>query len=163
VLEQLFNLHAPALHRYLLRKNCTPSLAADLVQETFLRLAQMEGVERLLASPAYLFRVAHNLMIDHHRRYGAKRYEAEPSLVFDGLIDECSSPEAQALGAWELERLQALLELLPERTRDVFLLCRVEGMTHKEAARYLRISTSSVQKHLASALARIGRELEPDL
>jgi RNA polymerase sigma-70 factor (ECF subfamily) len=162
VLEQLFNEHACALHRYLLRKNCTPSLASDIVQETFLRLAQMEGVERLLATPAYLFRVAHNLMIDHHRRYGSKRYEAEPASIFDGLIDEASSPEDQALSALELERLHATLELLPERTRNVFLMCRVEGMTHKEAAEYLRISTSSVQKHLASALARIGRGLEPD-
>jgi RNA polymerase sigma-70 factor (ECF subfamily) len=162
VLEQLFNEHASALHRYLLRKNCTPSLASDIVQETFLRLAQMEGVERLLTTPAYLFRVAHNLMIDHHRRYGAKRYEAEPSIVFDCLVDEGSSPEAQALGTLELERLHATLELLPERTRNVFLLCRVEGMTHKEAARYLRISTSSVQKHLASALVKIGRGIEPD-
>ncbi len=163
MLEQLFTQHAPALHRYLLRKNCTPSLASDLVQETFLRLAQMEGVERLLSSPGYLFRIAHNLMIDHHRRYGSRRYEAEPSLVFDTLVDEGCSPEEQAIDAHELERLHGLLELLPERTRDVFLLCRVEGMTHKEAARYLRISTSSVQKHLASALARIGRELEADL
>ena len=69
--------------------------------------------------------------------------------------------EVQALGALELEHLEALLARLPERTRDVFMLCRVEGMTHKETARYLRISTSSVQKHMAMALAKMGRALDP--
>lgn len=161
MLEKLFIQHSPALQRYLLGKKCTPSLAADLVQETFLRIAQLDNFERILGSPAYLFRVAHNLMIDHHRRYGEKRFDSDPTAFFDTLVDEASSPEAQALGALELEHLEALLARLPERTRDVFMLCRVEGMTHKETARYLRISTSSVQKHMAMALAKMGRALDP--
>ncbi|AYG10658.1 sigma-70 family RNA polymerase sigma factor [Pseudomonas fluorescens] len=161
MLEKLFTQHAPALHRYLLRKKCSPSLASDLVQDTFLRIAQLESLERVLCAPSYLFRVAHNLMIDHHRRYGEKRYDNDPSAFFATLVDETSCPEEQALGALELEHLESLLERMPPRTRDVFMLCRVEGMTHKETARYLRISTSSVQKHMAMALARIGRALEP--
>ncbi|MEG0966270.1 MAG: RNA polymerase sigma factor [Pseudomonas sp.] len=161
MLEKLFTQHSSALHRYLLRKKCTPSLASDLVQETFLRLAQLENLESVLRGPSYLFRVAHNLMIDHYRRYGEKRFDTDATAFFDTLVDETSRPEEQAIGSLELEHLESLLERMPPRTRDVFLLLRVEGMTHKETARYLRISTSSVQKHMAMALARIGRELEP--
>ena len=162
MLEKLFNQHAPALHRYLLRKKCTPSLASDLVQDTFLRIAQLENMERILCAPSYLFRVAHNLMIDHHRRYGEKRFDSDAAAYFDTLVDEASGPEEQALDALALEQLESLLERMPERTRDIFMLCRVEGMTHKETARYLRISTSSVQKHMAMALAKIGKALDPD-
>lgn len=161
MLEKLFTQHSSALHRYLLSKKCTPSLAADLVQETFLRLAQLENLESVLRGPSYLFRVAHNLMIDHYRRYGEKRFDADATAFFETLVDESSRPEEQAIDALELEHLESLLERMPARTRDVFLLLRVEGMTHKETARYLRISTSSVQKHMAMALAKIGRELEP--
>lgn len=162
MLEKLFNQHASALHRYLLRKKCSPSLASDLVQDTFLRIAQLENVERILYAPSYLFRVAHNLMIDHHRRYGEKRFDKDASAYFAALVDEASGPEEQAFDALALEQLESLLERMPERTRDIFMLCRVEGMTHKETARYLRISTSSVQKHMATALARIGKALDPD-
>lgn len=162
MLEKLFAQHASALHRYLLRKNCSPSLASDLVQDTFLRIAQLDNLERILSAPSYLFRVAHNLMIDHHRRFGAKRFEKDASAFFETLVDEASGPEELAFDALALEHLESLLERMPERTRDVFLLCRVEGMTHKETARYLRISTSSVQKHMAMALARIGKALDPD-
>ena len=90
MLEKLFNQHASALHRYLLRKKCTPSLASDLVQDTFLRIAQLENVERILCAPSYLFRVAHNLMIDHHRRYGEKRFDNDAAAYFDTLVDEAS-------------------------------------------------------------------------
>ncbi|WP_136478198.1 RNA polymerase sigma factor [Pseudomonas sp. DG56-2] len=161
MLEKLFTQHSSALHRYLLRKKCTPSLASDLVQETFLRLAQLENLESVLRAPSYLFRVAHNLMIDHYRRYGDKRFDNDPAALFDTLVDETSRPEEQAIDTLELEQLESLLERMPSRTRDVFLLLRVEGMTHKETARYLRISTSSVQKHMAMALAKIGRALDP--
>jgi RNA polymerase sigma factor (sigma-70 family) len=162
VLEKLFTQHAPALHRYLLRKKCPPSLASDLVQDTFLRVAQLDNLERILCAPSYLFRIAHNLMIDHYRRYGEKRFDQDASAYFATLVDEASGPEELAFDALALEQLDSLLERMPERTRDVFLLCRVEGMTHKETARYLRISTSSVQKHMAMALARIGKALDPD-
>lgn len=43
-----------------------------------MRIAQLESLERVLCAPSYLFRVAHNLMIDHHRRVGEKRYENDP-------------------------------------------------------------------------------------
>lgn len=162
MLEKLFTQHAPALRRYLLRKKCPPSLASDLVQDTFLRVAQLDNLERILCAPSYLFRIAHNLMIDHYRRYGEKRFDQDASAYFATLVDEASGPEELAFDALALEQLDSLLERMPERTRDVFLLCRVEGMTHKETARYLRISTSSVQKHMAMALARIGKALDPD-
>ena len=104
MLEKLFNQHASALHRYLLRKKCTPSLASDLVQDTFLRIAQLENMERILCAPSYLFRVAHNLMIDHHRRYGEKRFDSDAAAYFDTLVDEASGPEEQALDAEWQER-----------------------------------------------------------
>ncbi|MNJ42490.1 RNA polymerase sigma factor [compost metagenome] len=88
MLEKLFTQYSSALHRYLLRKKCTPSLASDLVQDTFVRIAQLENPETVLRGPAYLFRVAYNLMIDHYRRYGEKRYDNDASAFFDTLVDE---------------------------------------------------------------------------
>lgn len=54
---------------------------------------------------------------------------------------------------------QALAEL-PVRTQQIFRLNRLEGMTHAEVARQLGISDSSVQKHLAKALAHVMVRLQ---
>lgn len=55
--------------------------------------------------------------------------------------------------------LQAVAEL-PERTREIFRLNRLEGLTHAEVARQLGISDSSVQKHLSKALAYVMQRLQ---
>ena len=62
----------------LTRKVRDPQLAADLVQESFLRLAEQRGKERIDNSPAYLYRTAHNLMIDHARQQSRRRTESVP-------------------------------------------------------------------------------------
>ena len=56
--------------------------------------------------------------------------------------------------------LKRALAELPERTREIFRLNRIEGMTHAEVARHLDICDSSVQKHLAKALAYVMQRLQ---
>ncbi len=59
-----------------------------------------------------------------------------------------------------LARLREIVAELPPRTREIFRLNRLEGLTHAEVARRLEISDSSVQKHLARALAHVMQALE---
>jgi RNA polymerase sigma-70 factor (ECF subfamily) len=56
--------------------------------------------------------------------------------------------------------LALALRQLPERTRDVFMLRRFEGLKHAEIARLYGISVRAVEKHFAKALAHISVELE---
>ena len=56
--------------------------------------------------------------------------------------------------------LKQALAQLPELTREIFRLNRIEGMTHAEVARHLEISDSSVQKHLSKALAYVMQRLQ---
>lgn len=78
-LKSLFIKHAKALQSLLTRKVRDPQLAADLVQESFLRLAEQRGKERIDNSPAYLYRTAHNLMIDHARQQSRRKTESVPT------------------------------------------------------------------------------------
>jgi len=50
---------------------------------------------------------------------------------------------------------------LPRRTREVFLLHRLEGLAYKEIAAQLGISIRTVEWHVAEAILRIGRDLRP--
>lgn len=61
-LKSLFQQHARALQSFLLRKSRDPNLAADLVQESFLRLSEQARHDYIDNSPAYLYRTARNLV-----------------------------------------------------------------------------------------------------
>ncbi|MBJ9976776.1 RNA polymerase sigma factor [Pseudomonas sp. S75] len=161
-LKRLFIKHAKTLQGLLTRKVRDPQLAADLVQESFLRLAEQQRQEALDNPPGYLYRTAHNLMIDHLRQQQRRKTDLVPHEALEGIVEERPGLDEQVAREQHLARLQAIVETLPERTRLVFRLNRLEGLTHAEVARRLGISDSSVQKHLAKALAYVMQCLHED-
>lgn len=159
-IKGLFQKHAKALQNILLRKSRDPQLAADLVQESFLRLAEQQDREHIDNSPAYLYRTAHNLLIDHVRQQLRRKTDSVPHEAMAEVLDERPSVEEETAVEQHRRRLHAAIGELPEKTREIFRLNRLEGLTHAEVARQLEISDSSVQKHLAKALAHVMQRLQ---
>ncbi|QXI29309.1 RNA polymerase sigma factor [Pseudomonas vanderleydeniana] len=159
-LKGLFLKHASTLRSYLSRRVRDPQLAADLVQESFLRLAEQTRKERIDNSPGYLYRTARNLLVDHVRQEHRRKTDSVPHEALADIEDELAGLEAQAMAEQQRAALREALAELPERTREIFRLNRIEGMTHAEVARHLQISDSSVQKHLSKALAYVMQRLQ---
>ena len=159
-LKGLFLKHADTLRGYLARKVRDPQLAADLVQESFLRLAEKPPGERIDNSQGYLYRTASNLLIDHIRQEARRKTDSVPNEALAEIEDEVAGLEAQAMAQQQRQALKQALAELPERTQQIFRLNRREGMTHAQVARHLDISDSSVQKHLAKALAYVMQRLQ---
>lgn len=160
-IEGLFKDHRHELQVYLTRTLRDADLAADLTQETFLRYAEQRRDPAFVVTQvrAYLYRIAHNLALDHRR---ARRRSPESGMPDDALAliaDEAPSPERVADGIDALDRIRAALAELPPRTRQVFTLVRLEGLTYRKAAARLGISDSSVQKHLAVAIKHVMQRL----
>lgn len=157
----LFLAHREELHAYLTRKLRNADIAADLTQETFLRFAECrktDGGAAVGHQRSYLYRTAHNLAIDHLRREQRRKTEScESALAV--AVDESPSPEDIVGGRDDLALVRAALMELPERTKQVFILTRMNGLTYAEAAERLRISDSSVQKHLAKAVKHVMQRL----
>lgn len=150
-LATLFVRHAKELRAYVAgHVRCTHT-AADLVQDTFVRVAQQPTAAES-NSRAYLYRVAHNLAIDHYRM--RERRQTIPTAHEDlvEIVDEAPLPERAAEGGQHVLILQHALAALPSLTQEIFRLNRIEGQTYQAIARRLRISESSVQKHLSRAL-----------
>jgi RNA polymerase sigma-70 factor (ECF subfamily) len=154
-IKGLFQQHAKTLQHFLLRKSRDPQLAADLTQESFLRLAEQRGGEGIDNSPAYLYRTASNLLIDHQRQQVRRKTDLASHDMMAAVESDSSSLEDITAARQAVERLQRAIGELPQRTQDIFRLNRIEGMTHAQVARELGISDSSVQKHLARALAHV--------
>jgi RNA polymerase sigma-70 factor (ECF subfamily) len=165
-LLQSFAEHRDALTRFLTRRLNNPALAEDLTQETWLRAARSPGVVQGAASignpRSYLFRIASNLALDHQRHVG-QRVELEASdEVTVAVADPQPSPENVVLYRSEFARLLRVIDSLPPRRREVFLLCKFEGLSHAEIAARLGVGRNTVVSHMVNALAAIEREMDPE-
>jgi RNA polymerase sigma factor (sigma-70 family) len=148
----------PALIAFFTRRLRDPALAEDLTQDLFCRLAANPA--RDSANPeAYVFQIAANLVRDHYRRETVRgRYRRIAELADDREIDRIDA-ERTLSGRENVGRVAAVLNTLPERTRNIFILYRLEGMQRKPIADAFGISVSAVEKHIASAMRLLLEEL----
>lgn len=153
-LSLVFSTHGPELRSYLQRRLGDGHMAGDLVQDTFVNVLERPDT-RIGDIRAYLYAVARNLLINHRKQETRRRTEAMAPDALAQFAADQPSPEDVADSRLQLERVHALVRELPRRTQEIFLLNRLDGLTHAEVARELRISESSVQKHLALAIAHM--------
>src|SRR5277367_706551 len=74
-LEEVYRDHAPALFRFLIRLTGNEPDTRDVLQEIFIRLAKSpQLLDRVGAPRSYLFRMAHRLVIDRHRRENVRQH-----------------------------------------------------------------------------------------
>ena len=132
--------------------------ADDLVQEAWVRLAGYER-EQVVAKPeAFLMRIALNLSVDAHR---ARVNHGEEVLLEDVvLIDAAPSAEAVVLARERIARLSVCLGRLSEKTRDIFLAHRVDGLTYQQIGQRHGLSISTVEKHIARATLQVTSWME---
>jgi RNA polymerase sigma-70 factor (ECF subfamily) len=138
----------------------------DLVQELYLKVQAITG-EVIDNPPAYLYRLASNLMLDRLRRAkrtGARETEwRRANHATIGVLDVADTPDAESavIARQRLERLSQALTTLSPVTQQVFRLHKFEGLTHVETAAKMGISRSAVEKHVSLALGhlikRVGR------
>ena len=76
------------------------------------------------------------------------------------LIDATPTAEAMVLARERVARLSVCLERLSEKTRDIFLSHRVDGMSYQQIAQRHQLSTSTVEKHIAKATLQVTSWME---
>lgn len=149
------------LMSYFLRRLGNRSEAEDLTQQVFVRVLSGDMAE--LENPqAYIFTVASNLLKDRGRATLRRGGEAVPPPE-DELVDELlatlveeRSPERVLLGKEALASVLNALDELGERTRDIFILFRLENMKQAQIASLFGISQSTVEKHVMRATAHLA-------
>jgi RNA polymerase sigma-70 factor (ECF subfamily) len=130
--------------------------AEDLTQEVFLRLSRRLDVEQVDNPEAFLFRTAVNLLRDRSRRGKTAASHLEAMVHREPTVEELS-PERVVEGRQSLASVLRALDELDERTRDAFILHRLEGMRHAEIANLYGVSVSSIEKYIIKALAHLAQ------
>jgi len=157
-LTQLNRRYRPALMSFFLRRVRNHAEAEDLTQEVFVRLAVPRG-QPMAHADAYVFQAAANLLRDCGRR---EKVRTEYRSVIQGQPDAdvgLLDPVRVLTGQETLAQLVAGLRELGERTRQIFVLYRLESMSKRDIADIYRISISAVDKHLLKAMAHLIRRL----
>jgi RNA polymerase sigma-70 factor (ECF subfamily) len=153
-IEQLYREHQPLLVRWLARLVRCHETAADLAQESYVRVAGAAGEQAIMHPRAFLFRTARNLAFDHLRKMRARNGTTEP---LEKAIDlPCPHPSAERalLDRQRVILFKQALQTLSPRCREIFLLHRLHHCTYGQIAHRLGISESAVEKHIMRALSR---------
>ena len=146
--ELLLAEFRPALQRFFSRRVHASQEIEDLVHDVLVRLVRNRRFAVREEARGYVFETANSVLVDYIRR---KQSAGARSLVaFDPSEHqgEVFGPERVLEGRQELSRATAILMELPERTRTIFILRRMEGMRFADIAARLGISVSAVEKHM---------------
>lgn len=154
-LDVLYGMHHGWLQGWLRHSVGCSQQAADLAQDTFLRLLVRGQPISDRAPRALLARIARGLVIDYWRRDALERAYLEAL----AQLPEPShpSPEVRHEALRCLERIAQLLDGLKPAVREAFLLYQLGGLTHAQVALELGISSRTVERHVASALLHCYR------
>lgn len=165
-LDALYRHHHAELHRFLVARTGDAAEADDVLQEVWIR-AGGQPPASIEHWRAYLFRTAHNLVIDRararRRREGREKRWTEdehgPVSATEEVADTRATADATIEEREEAARLASAIANLPEGARRAFMLHKIDGLSHGEVAERLGISKSGVEKHMAVAMKHLRRML----
>lgn len=153
-LSSLYYLHVKQLNYFVLRTAKSSSLAEDVVHDTFIKIWEnREKIDCEQPFKPYLYTIARRHLLNLLRR---ARHEVS-------IMDEIKKNTSAEENATDLlvdytessSIFKEAINSLPEQRREVFIRCRIQGLTYKQAAAELGVSESTVNNQMVKALKTI--------
>ena len=154
--RKIFDDHYTHIRNYIYYLSGDIDLAEDLTQDVFLTFWEEHTKIRQDTVRAWLYTLAKNQYFKHHRRKTIN-LNFTSSLV---LGQENESPEfIMELKEFD-QKLQQAIAKIPDKTRAIFLMSRIDNLTYSEIATDLKISNKAVEKHMHKALSILKETVE---
>lgn len=157
-------VYSDLLRNVFYRTKCMQT-SYDILHDSMLRFVLSKGSQRLIEPHAYMRTVVKNLLTDNfheNARFVAFNNDDASQNSTHGMPDSWApSPEQLADLRQRMEAIQSIINCLPPKSREVFWLFRIEGISQSEIASQLNISVNMVERHVIRALVdiRSAREL----
>lgn len=158
-LEQLFHYYYPRLYCFSKTFLKLEDGIDDILQEVFLKIYQnRKNIKNTDTFQSYIFTITRNLLLNELRsrlnEHKAKENLFRKSVAKEYLItDKIEFLELQ-------EKVNQIIETLPDKRREIYLLSRREGLSHKEIAEQLNISEKTVEYHIGQALTVLKQKMK---
>ena len=160
----LFQKYYSRLLGYAIRFVQEREIAEDIIQEVFISFWEKRHLLKSI-----LFCMVRNASINYlKQKVLVEKYPIEFIENIDGeeklyTLDFALSADEETLYEELKKRIQEALSILPERSREIFLLSRFNGLKNKEIASKLDISTTAVEKHISKSLKKISLYLKDNV
>ena len=169
-LGALMERHSQRLFHYLLRQLSNETDAADLAQESFVRVYQNAARFRPdQRFSTWLYTIATNLLRDRfrwHKRHPQVSLEAETETgasLGDAMADSAASPSEQAETSERAEEVRRAVQALPVELRTPLILFEYEGLSHADIGAVLNCSAKAIEVRLYRARGHLRKQLEKTL
>lgn len=161
--DSLFSRHNGGVYRYFLRQRQTQPHAEELAQDVWMRVIQAaEHYEVAAKFNTWLYRIAHNRLIDHVRSLNARPedgYDETPAAVELVAIPDFEWPENINERRQRVEQLLRAVSELPPDQAEVFLLHQESELTLEEIGSVMGIGRETVKSRLRYALSKLRAAL----
>ena len=161
--DAIYNKYCHKLHEFVFMYLKQEEDAEEIVQEVFLKIWQSrDKIDIYTSFESFLFTIAYNATMSLLRKRVSETKSRDylKSLqqtdTTEKVIDEIQFKELN-------QKVQALLNLLTPRQKEIYLLSREEGLTHEEIARKLTISESTVNNHMVRVLKFLKSHIDSSL
>lgn len=157
--DELFNKYSQRLYNFALKYLKSEEEAEDIIQEVFLYIwDKHEGLKPDSSFNGYLFTIAHNI-IKKHFNAKSKDNAFKDDLVYEALKQDNNLDRIIDYKLL-LDKVESIIDALPDRRRKIFLKRKYEGLSIKQIAEELNISPNTVENQLATAQKQILNELQ---
>lgn len=163
--DTLYQRYQRPLYSYFYRQCGNSAIAEELYQDIWMNLIRArERYEVTAKFKTYIYRLAHNRLIDHYRknsRATAVSYEEQIDYD-DALIDSYNAvtPERKYSGEQMLQTLVELIESLPEEQKEAFILKEESGMSIDEIAEVTQVKAETAKSRVRYAFNKIRKGMD---
>ncbi|HIP83672.1 MAG TPA: sigma-70 family RNA polymerase sigma factor [Desulfocapsa sulfexigens] len=159
-IAQLYRKHYNGIYSFFFKRLRSPEDAADSAQEVFIRLVRHNGNAALDSPVGYMWKITRNLIKEIRRAHTIRSRWMSPLAEHgDKHPSKTPGPEEAMKIRQMNDDILNVFNKLPSRCREVFILHRFKGLSHKEIADQLNISPKTVENHMAKALLFLRKNL----
>ena len=134
-----------------------PHEIEDIVQETYVRICQIEHKENITSPKSFMYKTARNLALDYQKQANIRLVDGIDNMeAFEQLLSDHHKDEMyeNAVSDGEFSHFCEAVRLLQVQCRKVFVLKKVYGYSQREIAAQLNLSESTVEKHISTGMKR---------
>jgi RNA polymerase sigma-70 factor (family 1) len=157
--KRVFDQYHQKLYFFILYKTKSEYIAEEVVQMAFTKLWQCrKSLREEYTISTQLFRIATTILIDFLRKYNTKDAVTAPLDVVD-IEKGADSTNDKIRGAELQKRISEAVNDLPPVRKQVFEMSREQGMSYREIAASLSVSSKTVETHIYKALKQIKKHI----